>query len=101
MLGSLQASRAGETVPIASGRQQALLVNLLIAAGRSVSNDTLIEAIWGEDTPSNPANTLQHTVAQLRKVLEPESPAWRGTTGLDLRRRRIPAGSLELSVGLC
>lgn len=63
--------REGELLPLTSGRQQALLVNLLIARGETVPADRLIEAVWGDDLPSNPTNTLQHGVAQLRKLLEP------------------------------
>ncbi|MFV2000752.1 MAG: BTAD domain-containing putative transcriptional regulator, partial [Acidimicrobiia bacterium] len=35
-----------------------------------VSTEELIEAVWGDQLPSNPANTLQYQVAQLRKVVE-------------------------------
>ena len=53
------------------GASGALLANLLIAAGDAVPADRLIDAVWGDALPSNPANTLQHGVAQLRKLLEP------------------------------
>ena len=71
VLGPLRVQRDGATIPLTSGRQRALLANLLIADGDTVSADALIEAIWGDDLPSDPANTLQHGIAQLRKLLEP------------------------------
>ena len=71
VLGSLRIRRDQETISLTSGRQRALLANLLIASGETVSADRLIEAVWGDDLPSDPTNTLQHGVAQLRKVLEP------------------------------
>ncbi len=72
VLGPLRIEREGEPVSVTSGRQRALLANLLIAGDEVVSAERLIEAVWGDDLPSNPANTLQHGVAQLRKLLEPE-----------------------------
>lgn len=71
VLGPLRVQRDDETIPLTSGRQRALLANLLIAAGNVVPTDRLIDAIWGDALPANPANTLQHGVAQLRKLLEP------------------------------
>lgn len=71
VLGPLRVVSDGGALPLTSGRQQALLVNLLIARGDVVASDRLIEAVWGTDLPSNPTNTLQHGVAQLRKILEP------------------------------
>ena len=71
MLGPLRVTREGEPIPLTSGRQRALLGTLLIAGGRTVPAERLIEAVWGDDLPSNPANTLQHGIAQLRKLLEP------------------------------
>ena len=71
VLGPLRVQRDDETIPLTSGRQRALLANLLIAAGDAVPADRLIDAVWGDALPSNPANTLQHGVAQLRKLLEP------------------------------
>jgi DNA-binding SARP family transcriptional activator len=34
-----------------------------------VSDDRLIDALWGDDQPANPANSLQAQVSQLRRVL--------------------------------
>ena len=63
--------RDGAVLALTSGRQQALLANLLIARGENVSADRIIDAVWGDALPANPANTLQHAVAQVRKLLEP------------------------------
>lgn len=71
VLGPLRIQDEGAPLPLTSGRQRALLANLLIADGDTVPTDRLIDAVWGEDLPSNPANTLQHGVAQLRKLIEP------------------------------
>lgn len=71
VLGPVRVLRDGEVLPLTSGRQQALLANLLIARGENVSADRIIDAVWGDGMPANPANTLQHAVAQVRKLLEP------------------------------
>lgn len=71
VLGPLGVERDGEAVPLTSHRQRAVLAMLLIAKGRTVSVEQLIDGVWGEQLPSNPTNTLQHSIAQLRKVLEP------------------------------
>lgn len=72
MLGPLRVVSDGEMLDLPTGRQRALLANLIIANGRSVPSDQLVDAVWGDAPPSNPANTLQHAVAQLRKLLEPD-----------------------------
>lgn len=61
----------GSVLSLTSGRQRAVLALLLLADGHPISAERLIEAVWGDDLPANPANTLQQTMTQLRKVLEP------------------------------
>lgn len=72
MLGPLEIERDGETVQLTSHRQRAVLAMLVMAQGRTVTVDRLIDGVWGEDLPANPNNTLQHAVAQIRKTLEPD-----------------------------
>ena len=48
-----------------------MLADLLVHAGRVVSADRLVEDLWGEDPPGNPANTLQGRVSALRRALGP------------------------------
>jgi DNA-binding SARP family transcriptional activator len=42
-------------------------------ASETVSADTLIELLWGDDLPRNPANALQIQVSYLRKSLSSAS----------------------------
>jgi DNA-binding SARP family transcriptional activator len=53
-------------------KQRALLALLLFDAGRAVSTDRLIEALWGEQPPKTAATSLQNFVSQLRKLLGAE-----------------------------
>ena len=56
---------------------QALLAMLALASPHPVSDDRLIEELWGEDQPANPANSLQAQVSQLRRLLGREVVARR------------------------
>lgn len=59
----------GSTVEISGFRLRALLTRLAIDAPRPVSASTLIDALWGDDPPSDAANALQSLVSRLRKAL--------------------------------
>lgn len=46
-----------------------MLISLLLRAGRTVPAEVLIDQVWGEHLPSNPANALQVHVSYLRRAL--------------------------------
>jgi DNA-binding SARP family transcriptional activator len=83
-----------ETGPLLLGgqKQRAVLALLLLGAGRVVSVDRLVEALWGEQPPRTAGTSLQNFISQLRKTLGPEV--------LETRppgyRLRIRAGELDL-----
>jgi predicted ATPase/DNA-binding SARP family transcriptional activator len=54
-----------------AGRQRALLALLALAAPRPVTSDRLLDALWGDDLPADPANALQQRISSLRKVVDP------------------------------
>ncbi|MDI2127840.1 AfsR/SARP family transcriptional regulator [Yinghuangia seranimata] len=60
---------AGVPVTVPEAKVRALLAILLTHEGRTVSTDRLIDDLWGDDPPGNPANALQAKVSQLRRVL--------------------------------
>ena len=62
----------GAPLELGGPKQRALLALLLLDAGRAVSTDRLIEALWGEQPPRTAATSLQNFVSQLRKVLGPD-----------------------------
>ncbi|AIG78532.1 winged helix family transcriptional regulator [Amycolatopsis japonica] len=64
-----------------------LLARLLVAPGRVVSTDRLIDDLWGEVLPANPTNTLQTVVSRLRRAVG---------TGLVVHRR--PGYLLDVSL---
>ena len=75
ILGPLEI-RAGDTpVPLGGPKQRILLALLLLDAGRVVSRDRLIDALWGEDAPATASHTLDAYVSRLRKVLDGDGRA--------------------------
>ena len=72
ILGPLEARSGGEPVPLGGPKQRALLAMLLLEAGRVVSLDHLVEALWEGDPPATAVASLQNFVAQLRKALGPD-----------------------------
>ncbi|MFC5285814.1 BTAD domain-containing putative transcriptional regulator [Actinokineospora guangxiensis] len=60
---------SGEPVVIPGLKVRAVLADLLVHGGRPVSTDRLVEDLWGDDQPANPAGALQVRVSQLRKAL--------------------------------
>lgn len=76
VLGSLQVRVNGEPVPLGTPKQSAVLALLLMNRNRPVSRDSIIAAIWDEDSPEADAiHNLHVYVANLRKVL--------GSAGVD------------------
>ena len=69
ILGPLAAKRDGEVLPLGGAKQRAVLGRLAVAAGRSVSTDALIEALWPERAPGRPQTAIQGYVSHLRKEL--------------------------------
>ncbi|MFG1798030.1 BTAD domain-containing putative transcriptional regulator [Nocardia sp. NPDC049149] len=67
----------GTVVPIPGTKVRALLADLLVGAGQPVSGDRLIDDIWAEDPPGNPAGTLAAKASQLRRALEDAEPGAR------------------------
>jgi DNA-binding SARP family transcriptional activator/tetratricopeptide (TPR) repeat protein len=69
LLGSFEVRRSGALVRIASNKAAVLLATLLLAEGRPVPIDTLIERLWGMDPPGSAHATLQVHVMRLRRAL--------------------------------
>ena len=70
LLGPLQMVVDGETRSLSSPGEKAVLALLLLAAGRVLTRETLVDALWGDDPPANPANALQGRISRLRHALE-------------------------------
>ncbi|HET8751081.1 MAG TPA: BTAD domain-containing putative transcriptional regulator [Gaiellaceae bacterium] len=62
-----------ELIPLGGPKQRALLTMLLLEAGRVVSVDRLVDALWEGNAPATAVASLQNFVAQLRRALGPEA----------------------------
>src|SRR5687767_12311934 len=69
VLGPVRAWRCGESLPSGSPQQRALLAALLLRDGRTATASELIDAIWGEDPPSQALAAVRTYASRLRKVL--------------------------------
>jgi DNA-binding SARP family transcriptional activator len=69
ILGPLEVTHDGREVPVAGARQRELLALLLLEAGRVVSADRLMDALWGEHQPAAGGAALRVRLSQLRKAL--------------------------------
>jgi DNA-binding SARP family transcriptional activator len=77
VLGPLQVSVNGQSMPLGTPKQSAVLALLLISRNRAVSRDSLIDAIWADSAQADAIHNLHVYVANLRKIL--------GSAGVDPR----------------
>jgi DNA-binding SARP family transcriptional activator len=69
LLGPLEVLEHDRPLALGGGRQRSLLAVLLLHANEVVSNDRLIDALWGQTPPPTAAKTVQVYVSRLRKEL--------------------------------
>ncbi|WP_420000141.1 BTAD domain-containing putative transcriptional regulator [Streptomyces boninensis] len=84
----------GEQVRIPELKVRTLLASLLVDPGRPVAAHRLIDDLWGEEPPGNPARALQAKVSQLRRALDEAEPGGRG-----LVVSRAPGYQLSVAEG--
>jgi DNA-binding SARP family transcriptional activator len=92
ILGPLEAHSNGEAVALPGGKPSALLARLLLDAGRVVSVDAIVAALWA-DAPASAPKVVQVYVSQLRKALGPAQIETRAPGYL------VRAGPDELDLG--
>ncbi|MEV4329764.1 BTAD domain-containing putative transcriptional regulator [Streptomyces sp. NPDC049597] len=69
VLGPVRVRRGAETLPPGSPQQRALLAALLLRDGRTATASELIDAIWGEEPPSQALAAVRTYASRLRKSL--------------------------------
>lgn len=69
LLGDVGASVDGRSVTFKGHRHRAVLAYLLLDAGRTVTVDRIVDAVWGENPPKTARNTVQRFVADIRASL--------------------------------
>ena len=69
ILGPLEVVEGDQPVVLGGPKQRALLAVLLLDRNQVVSNDQLVDALWGEHPPPSAATTVRVYVSNLRKTL--------------------------------
>src|SRR5687767_1483472 len=69
VLGPLRLLIDGSPVEVPGPRRRAVLALLALAAGRPVSVDELLEAVWPDEVPSSGRRALHSHVSRLRAHL--------------------------------
>ncbi|MFJ7077719.1 AfsR/SARP family transcriptional regulator [Streptomyces sp. NPDC098781] len=95
VLGPVRAWRGEEQLATGSPQQRALLAALLLREGRTATAAELIDALWGEEPPSQALAAVRTYASRLRKVLDAgvlvsESGGY--------AVRGLPEGALDLAV---
>ncbi|MET9897895.1 BTAD domain-containing putative transcriptional regulator [Streptomyces sp. NPDC006446] len=72
VLGPVRAWLGDEPLPAGSPQQRALLAALLLRDGRTATASELIDALWGDEPPSQALAALRTYASRLRKALGPE-----------------------------
>jgi DNA-binding SARP family transcriptional activator len=70
ILGPLEAGAGGRQIALGGLRQRTVLAMLLLSAGRVVSVDTLVEAVWKGRPPATGRTQVAICVAGLRKTFK-------------------------------
>ena len=68
-LGPLEVRADGQVLDVPGQRLRRLLLRLAVDAGRPVSTAELARAVWDDEQPVDPANSLQSLVSRLRRTL--------------------------------
>ena len=84
----LEAEVEERALDLGGRKQRAVLAALLLRAGQVVSDDRLVDEIWGDSPPASAAHSLEAYVSRLRQVLAPH--------GVTLERR---GGGYRIDLG--
>ncbi|PBC62753.1 AfsR family transcriptional regulator [Streptomyces sp. Tue6028] len=108
VLGPVRAWRGDDALPAGSPQQRALLAALLLREGRTATASELIDALWGDEPPSQALAAVRTYASRLRKalgtdVLVSESGGYAirslGDGALDLARAQELAADAEKARG--
>ena len=80
LLGPVEVRDEHDRVVDLGGRQPKLmLATLIAAAGRPVPVESIVQTIWGEESPASAVGMLQSYASRLRRRLEPAELNWDDT----------------------
>jgi predicted ATPase/DNA-binding SARP family transcriptional activator/tetratricopeptide (TPR) repeat protein len=85
LLGSLEVlDDDGKVLELPGSLLRTLFAALALRCGEAIGDDQLVDTLWGEETPSRPANALQRQVSTLRRALGSTERVQRRGTGYAL-----------------
>jgi predicted ATPase/DNA-binding SARP family transcriptional activator/tetratricopeptide (TPR) repeat protein len=85
LLGSLEVlDDDGKALELPGSLLRTLFAALALRCGEVIGDDQLVDMLWGEETPSRPANALQRQVSTLRRALGSTERVQRRGTGYAL-----------------
>lgn len=70
LLGAMRGWRDGIELQLGAQQQRALLAMLLLARGRQVPLEAMLDGLWGEDIPKAATGTVRTYVSRLRRRFE-------------------------------
>ena len=79
VLGNVEAQRDGAPVALGGSKLQAVVALLALGAPHPMSGDRLIDELWGERPPANPANALQAQISHVRRLLGSDAVVRQGS----------------------
>jgi DNA-binding SARP family transcriptional activator/tetratricopeptide (TPR) repeat protein len=100
VLGSLEVTRDGRPLPVARGKERALLALLLLHRNEVVAADKLVDDLWGGEHPRTAQTALHGYVGKLRRLLGTERLLTRGSAYLlHVEEGELDAERFELLLG--
>lgn len=72
ILGPLEVTVGGRTMRLGGPRARGTLAALLLAEGRVVPTERLVDQVWGQDPPVSVRNQVTIAVSVLRRTLHAE-----------------------------
>lgn len=99
LLGPLRLSVAGTAVPIGTPKQRAVLAFLVMNRNRPIAADSLINAVWGEDPPSEARASLHAYVSNLRRLLSTAGVDGKSTLEKVAPGYRLNIAELDVDLG--
>jgi DNA-binding SARP family transcriptional activator len=80
LLGPVQVSHDGHELDLRTPQQRAVLGMFLLAEGRALSLEQLVDGLWGDGAPASAAATVRTYLSRLRGVLPSDGPGSRITS---------------------
>ena len=97
VLGPVRGWRGGVELDLGTPQQRALLAVLLLAGGRQVSVDALVDALWGPEPPRAAVGTVRTYVHRLRQRFEADGKGKMIETAGDGYVLHLPPAALDLN----